>query len=392
MSGRPAPTAVSVHGRRRRPRGPLAAVATMGAAATAAGLLAGVLLATPASASVRGGDGAVLAAPLPATTRMASFDARMISLVNGARASAGAPPVHEAGGLTQLSVWWSTQMAVGKTGYQLEHNPNAWTMVTQYGASNRTAWAENVASFPTAASAQAVFDAYMNSPGHRANILNGTYRYIGMGTVSGSHGAYNTMEFTDKVEGASEPAPKPTTSKPRPSTPKPAPSTSTHRAAPSTTHQQPPATTRPPTTQPAAPTTAAYRPPPSTQDAPDPQDPADDESGHDSGGSSSTAAPARGALVAAFGTLPLGGLTFAIRGADCHGTVTTATTRRDGRAPVSVAPGTYCAVPLSAPKPAVLPAPRTFTATSGDHFTVAWKHLKTTQVWWGGRPGLKRPV
>jgi hypothetical protein len=73
-------------------------------------------------------------------------------------------------------------------------------MLLNYGASNRMAWGENVASFSTAATASALFNAYMNSPGHRANILSTTYRYIGMGTVSGTNGAYNTMEFTDRVE------------------------------------------------------------------------------------------------------------------------------------------------------------------------------------------------
>lgn len=161
------------------------------------------------------------AAPMPlmplmpqTATVMRSFDTQMIDLVNQARVSAGVPRVAEATGLTKLSVWWSAQMDSGATGYQLQHNPNAWTMLLTYGAANRTAWGENVASSSsTGSSAQDIFSAYMNSPGHRANILSTKYRYVGMGTVGGAHGLYNTTEFTDAVEAGqvvSTPTPTPT--------------------------------------------------------------------------------------------------------------------------------------------------------------------------------------
>lgn len=136
-----------------------------------------------------------------AGTRVAGFDSEMIKLVNQARIGAGRVPLTEARGLTSLSVWWSNELANGRTGYQLQHNPDAWEMVTRYGASNRTSWGENVAKFsPSTVPAKAVFDAYMASPGHRANILGAGYRYIGMGTMAGGKGTFNTMTFTDKVE------------------------------------------------------------------------------------------------------------------------------------------------------------------------------------------------
>jgi hypothetical protein len=144
-----------------------------------------------------GGGVATAAAP----TRELSFDKQMIALVNQARAGAGLQPVREARGLDLLSVWWSTHMATGATGYVLTHNPGAWTMLTNYGAANRSSWGENVAKFsPSSIPAQEIFNAYMHSPGHRANILGASYRYVGMGTMAGTHGAFNTMTFTDKVE------------------------------------------------------------------------------------------------------------------------------------------------------------------------------------------------
>lgn len=132
--------------------------------------------------------------------QQASFDAQLISYINQARKARGVPAVREASGLTIMSAWWSRQMSAGATGGQLQHNPNAWVQVTTYGASNRRAWGENVAKLPTGTSAKALFDAYMASPGHRANILSTKYRFVGMGTVGGSSWQYNTMEFTDQVE------------------------------------------------------------------------------------------------------------------------------------------------------------------------------------------------
>ncbi len=156
-----------------------------------------------------------MSAPVDLTaagTHLVSFDAQMITLINGARKTAGVGPVLEARGLDQLAVWWSAQMDAGATSYNLEHNPNAWTSVLRYGAADRTAWGENVAwSSSTATSAPQLFTAYMNSPGHRANILSPAYHYVGMGTVAGTHGLFNTTEFTDAVQPGQAIVPAPPT-------------------------------------------------------------------------------------------------------------------------------------------------------------------------------------
>lgn len=152
--------------------------------------------AAPATHSATG-----LVAAAPTYTQAQPFDTQMIALVNTARTAAKLPALQEAKGLTSLAVSWSIQLQSGATSYQLQHNPNAWTMVTTYGASNRRSWGENVAwSSSTSTTAQQLFTAYMNSAGHRANILSATYRYIGMGTVAGAHGLFNTTEFTDAVQ------------------------------------------------------------------------------------------------------------------------------------------------------------------------------------------------
>jgi uncharacterized protein YkwD len=166
------------------------------ALALAAGLiLASVAIAPSAAAGTRVG-----AANPRIAGQHASFDAQMIGYINQARIANGLPAVREASGLTIVSAWWSKKMADGATGGHLKHNPTAWTDVTRYGASNRRAWGENVAKLPAGTTAKALFDAYMASPGHRANILSPKYRFIGMGTIGDAHGRYNTMEFTDQVE------------------------------------------------------------------------------------------------------------------------------------------------------------------------------------------------
>ncbi|MBM9467698.1 CAP domain-containing protein [Nakamurella leprariae] len=149
--------------------------------------------------TVAGSLGLVAGTAAAAPSQLGSYDQQLIKLVNQARSQAGLPAVVEARGLTRLSVDWSTQMA---NQGQLKHNPNAWTQLLSYGASNRTAWAENVARWSSDAyTPEETFAAYMASPGHKANILGAEYRYVGMGTITGvGEDDYNTMTFTDRVE------------------------------------------------------------------------------------------------------------------------------------------------------------------------------------------------
>lgn len=204
------------HGRNRSNRGwaalSVAASLVVGAAAVLLPLTADAAPPTRA-ATVETAAVARPAAALATDTRLASFDQQMITLINQARRDHKLAPLTEASGLTRVSAWWSGQLSAGKTGYQLAHNPDSWTMVAKDGAANRTSWGENVAwSSSTASTAQDIFTAYMNSPGHRANILSTVYHYVGMGTVGGAHGLWNTTEFTDKVQpgqAVAPPAPKP---------------------------------------------------------------------------------------------------------------------------------------------------------------------------------------
>jgi uncharacterized protein YkwD len=165
------------------------------ALAMAAGLILGSVAVAPSAAA-----GTRVGATNPRIAgQHASFDAQLIDHINRARIAHGLPALREASGLTIASAWWSKKMSDGATGGALKHNPTAWTDVTRYGASNRRAWGENVAKLPAGTSAKALFDAYMASPGHRANILSPKYNFIGMGTIGDDSWHYNTTEFTDQV-------------------------------------------------------------------------------------------------------------------------------------------------------------------------------------------------
>ena len=63
-------------------------------------------------------------------------------------------------------------------------------MLSSFGISYRAA-GENIAI--GYATPEAVVNAWMNSPGHRANILNPSYTQLGVGYVA--DGSYWTQEF-----------------------------------------------------------------------------------------------------------------------------------------------------------------------------------------------------
>lgn len=144
------------------------------------------------------------AASAAADAPLTAFDSRMLTLVNTARSNAGLPALKPSAGLANLSLYWSGQMADGATNGELKHNPDAFQQTLSFGASNRTAWAENVAKWtPEGTSADQIFNAYWASPGHKANIMGASYRFVGIVSVTNAAGvSYNTMSFTDKADGA----------------------------------------------------------------------------------------------------------------------------------------------------------------------------------------------
>lgn len=123
------------------------------------------------------------------------------SLVNSARAANGLPPFVSNSTLNSMAVGWVGKMA--RTG--LSHNPGL------YVPSGFTSVGENVGK---GGSVEIIHAAFMNSPGHRANILNPKFTHMGVGVENLNGQVWVVQVF---ASAAPKPTPKPTP------TPKPAP-------------------------------------------------------------------------------------------------------------------------------------------------------------------------
>lgn len=118
-----------------------------------------------------------------------SLEQEVLDLVNAERSKAGVSPLQLDWELSRVAKTKSQDM-VSKN-YFSHQSPtygSPFDMMKQFGISYKTA-GENIASGQR--SAAEVMASWMNSPGHRANILNGKYTHLGVGYVVG--GQYGTM-------------------------------------------------------------------------------------------------------------------------------------------------------------------------------------------------------
>ena len=122
---------------------------------------------------------------------VSSYESEVIRLVNEIRQQNGLRPLAANWELSRVARYKSQDMR--DNGYFSHNSPTYGTpfqMLSAFGLSYRTA-GENIAK--GYASPQAVVNGWMNSSGHRANILNASYMQIGVGYVSG--GNYWTQLF-----------------------------------------------------------------------------------------------------------------------------------------------------------------------------------------------------
>ena len=122
---------------------------------------------------------------------ISAYEAEVIRLVNEIRRQNGLGELTASAELSQVARLKSQDMH--DKGYFDHNSPtygSAFDMLREFGISYRTA-GENIAY--GYATPQAVVDAWMNSSGHRANILNASYTQIGVGHVQ--DGNYCTQIF-----------------------------------------------------------------------------------------------------------------------------------------------------------------------------------------------------
>ncbi|MFI6856224.1 CAP domain-containing protein [Streptomyces sp. NPDC050416] len=118
--------------------------------------------------------------------------AQVLKLVNDERAKVGCSAVAANSALTDLAQNYSEDMAA--RGFFDHTDPDGrtpWDRAEKAGISNLGG--ENIARGQ--ADAAAVMDAWMNSPGHRANILNCDFKTLGVGVELGPGGPWWTQNF-----------------------------------------------------------------------------------------------------------------------------------------------------------------------------------------------------
>ncbi|WP_255513620.1 CAP domain-containing protein [Homoserinibacter sp. GY 40078] len=105
---------------------------------------------------------------------------KLLSITNTQRVARGLKPLKDSPALTRAACAWAQKLAAKRT---LKHSTN----VTSYRL-----WGENVAyGYSTSAS---VTNAWMKSPGHRANILEPRYTRMGACWAKSSNGTVHWVQ------------------------------------------------------------------------------------------------------------------------------------------------------------------------------------------------------
>ncbi|MCK9330549.1 MAG: SafA/ExsA family spore coat assembly protein [Candidatus Cloacimonetes bacterium] len=130
----------------------------------------------------------------PTSNNLRALETEVVRLVNAERSKAGQPALTEN---TELSNVARTKSEDFVNNNYFSHNSptygSPFEMLESFGISF-TAAAENIASGQRTASE--VMNSWMNSSGHRANILSPTYNQIGVGIARDNNGSlYWTQMF-----------------------------------------------------------------------------------------------------------------------------------------------------------------------------------------------------
>src|SRR5947208_3096543 len=172
---------------------------------------------------------AVLALSWTATAEAATrvdpgSEAGFVARTNGERTSRGIGALTVADDLVAIARQHSQEMA---SSGRLYHNPNLATQVQNWQAVG-----ENVGTGP---SVENVHVAFMNSPHHRANILNTRYTQVGIGVVWSGNALWVTEVFRQPATPRPVATPRAPVAAPRPApaaASAPAPSSPAPAAAP----------------------------------------------------------------------------------------------------------------------------------------------------------------
>jgi uncharacterized protein YkwD len=173
--------------------------------AAVASALAALALAAPAAASASDCAGADL---VPAAGNLGAVGQATLCLLNQQRAASGVAPLTANRKLTVASADYSQRM-VDQSFFDHEA-PDGDTLVDRltgagYPVDDALVVGENIGwGSAELASARSMVQAWMASPGHRANLLSDDYTEVGLGVVVGTpedrtSGATYTTDFGERV-------------------------------------------------------------------------------------------------------------------------------------------------------------------------------------------------
>lgn len=131
---------------------------------------------------------------VPEDSGMSRYEEKVLNLVNQERAEVGCRPLDADPKLARAARSHSADMAT--QGYFAHDTPDGTDPGKRITAAGYrwSAWGENIAKGQP--DPESVMRAWMNSPGHRANILNCGFRDLGVGLAYGSgHTPYWTQDF-----------------------------------------------------------------------------------------------------------------------------------------------------------------------------------------------------
>ncbi len=122
----------------------------------------------------------------PAPGPSSSYVSEVVRLVNIERQKAGVPPLTMSGELNNAAGIRANEI-IQSFSHTRPNGTSCFTVLSELNISYRTCGENIAAGQPTPAK---VVEGWMNSEGHRRNILNGSYTKIGVGYVTG--GSYGT--------------------------------------------------------------------------------------------------------------------------------------------------------------------------------------------------------
>jgi uncharacterized protein YkwD len=173
--------------------------------------LATLALCAPATASA---DDCAGADVVPAADNVAVVGQATLCLLNAQRAAYGLGALVENGALSNASTGYSQRMVAQS--FFAHESPDGGTLVDRLTSAGYLggddAWVvgENIGwGQGSLATPRSMVDAWMQSPGHRANMLSGDYTQIGFGLALGTpeDQTWGATYTTDFGAGANPPAP-----------------------------------------------------------------------------------------------------------------------------------------------------------------------------------------